>query len=233
MVKFSKYLKRFGIVAGVADNGVISLEIGQAYSGGYFAGYISHTADGVATHALIVAPAATGASGTGYTISTNLRWKTSQTSTAGTSSSFDGAANTAAMIAAGASNHPAAKFCDDLTINEFSDWYLPARDELDIAYHNLKPTTNTNNISSGINNYSVPKRTANRTTTDPGQTSVTVFQSGNSEAFYTGSGSVGNHLTSTEATSSATRFIDTRTGESQTTNKDNLLQVRAFRKVAI
>ena len=41
--------------------------IGEPFGGGYFAGYISHTADGNATHALIVAPRATGATGSGYT----------------------------------------------------------------------------------------------------------------------------------------------------------------------
>ena len=40
--------------------------IGEAFGGGYFAGYISHTADGNPTHALIVAPRATGATGTSF-----------------------------------------------------------------------------------------------------------------------------------------------------------------------
>ena len=48
--------------------------IGEAFGGGYFAGYISHTADGSPTHALIVAPRATGATGTGYTPTTNLEY---------------------------------------------------------------------------------------------------------------------------------------------------------------
>jgi prepilin-type N-terminal cleavage/methylation domain-containing protein len=170
------------VLGGTGNNNFVEPNIGDAYGGGYFAGYISHTADGVATHRLIVAPAATGATGTGYATTTNLKWKTSQTSTAVTSSSFDGAANTAAMIATGANDHPAAKFCDDLSIGEFNDWYLPAQYELDIAYHNLKPTTANNNTAYGINPYSVPKRNANRTTTEPGRTSVTAFQSGQAEA---------------------------------------------------
>jgi hypothetical protein len=45
--------------AGAAINDTGEPSIGDAYGGGYFAGYISHTADGVATHRLIVAPAAT------------------------------------------------------------------------------------------------------------------------------------------------------------------------------
>lgn len=52
----------------------LPVNIGDEYQGGYFAGYISHTADGVPTHALIVAPRATGATGSSYTLTTNLTW---------------------------------------------------------------------------------------------------------------------------------------------------------------
>ena len=105
----------------------IPVEIGEAWGGGYFAGYISHTANGSPTHALIVAPRATGATGTGYTLTTDLAWKTTNTATAGSVSLFDGAANTVAMVAAGITNHPAANFCVGLSISGFTDWYLPAR----------------------------------------------------------------------------------------------------------
>jgi hypothetical protein len=133
--------------------------IGAAYEGGFFAGYISHTDDGVATHALIVAPAATGATGTGYTLTTNKQWKTTNTTTAGTTSPFDGAANSANMNNA---SHPAAQFCEGLSIGGYSDWYLPARYELDIAYDNLKPTNcEQQHFHVGINPYSVPERTVN------------------------------------------------------------------------
>jgi hypothetical protein len=104
----------------------------------------AHTADGNPTHALIVAPRATGATGSSYTLSTNLQWKTANTTTAGTTSNFDGAANTAAMDTAGIADHPAAEFCVNLSIGGHTDWYLPARYELDIAYFNLKPSTQGN-----------------------------------------------------------------------------------------
>ena len=90
---------------------IIPTVIGEPFGGGYFAGYISHTADGNPTHALIVAPRATGATGSSYTLTTMLAWKTTNTTTAGTGSSFDGAANTAAMVTAGINIHPAANFC--------------------------------------------------------------------------------------------------------------------------
>jgi len=217
------------LVAGAADGGVVEPNIGDAYGGGYFAGYISHTADGVATHRLIVAPAATGATGTGYTLTTMLQYKTTTSSTTGTSSVFDGAANTAAMVTAGINDHPAAKFCTELTIGGYSDWYLPARYELDIAYHGLKPTTDLNNTLSGINDYSVPKRTSNRTTTDPAQTSVAAFQSTGSERFQA-SEHWSSSTASTNSTGSSVLFT---TGLNNSISKTLARRVRAFRREAI
>jgi hypothetical protein len=212
-----------GLRAAAGAGGLVLPNIGDAFEGGFFAGLISHTADGVPTHALIVAPRATGASGTGYTITTMLAWQ-STTSTTGATSPFDGAANTALMT-----NSPAADFCTGLTINGYSDWYLPARFELNIAYYNLKPTTDSNNTSWGINDYSVPKRTVNNTAGDPAQTSVSAFQSTGSEPF------VANfHWSSTEFTSTRAWAINLSNGA-----EDNLFtktfgtRVRAFRKVAL
>ena len=199
--------------------------IGAAYQGGFFAGTISHTDDGVATHALIVAPAATGATGTGYTLTTNKQWKTTTTTTAGTTSSFDGAANSANMNNA---SHPAAQFCEDLSIGGYSDWYLPARYELDIAYENLKPTTDSNNTSWGINPYSVPERTVNRTAGAPAQTSVAAFQSGGAEAFV-----AAPHWSSTEDSSTGAWGLYFNNGFHGDDGKGNLYRVRAFRKLAL
>jgi hypothetical protein len=201
------------------------LAIGEAYEGGFFAGYISHTADSVATHALIVAPAATGASGTGYTITTNLQWKTTNTTTAGTASSFDGAANSANMNNA---SHPAAQFCEGLSIGGYTDWYLPARYELEIAYYNLKPTTGSNNDSYGINAYSVPARGSNYTAGTPAQTTVTAFQTGNSEAFV-----AGFHRSSTEDSSASAWDQSFTDGGQLAFDKDSTFRVRAFRKLAL
>jgi hypothetical protein len=203
--------------------------IGDAFEGGFFAGLISHTANGVPTHALIVAPRATGASGSSYTLTTNYAWKTSNTTTTGTTSSFDGAANTAAMVTAGIASHPAAQFCVNLTIGGYTDWYLPARYELDIAYYNLKPTTKSNSTSWGINDYSVPKRTANYTAGDPAQTSVSAFQSTGSEPFVAGS-----HWSSTEASSTAAWLLDFDDSvQFNFLSKTDDNRVRAFRKLAL
>jgi hypothetical protein len=202
--------------------------IGGALQGGYFAGYISHTANGVATHALVVAPIATGATGTGYAVTTRLQQKTANSSTSGTTSTFDGVANTAAMVTAGIASHPAAEFCVNLTIGGYTDWYLPSRFELDIAYENLKPTTASNSTSDGINDYSVPKRTGNRTSGTPSQTSVAEFQSTGAEPF-----STSFHWTSTQVSTSNSyrlRFSDGTTYEDPKTGVEN---VRAFRRIAL
>jgi hypothetical protein len=215
-----------GLRAAAGNQGIVLPAIGAAFEGGFFAGTISHTDDGVATHALIVAPAATGASGSGYTITTNLAWKTSATSTAGTSSPFDGAANSANMNNA---SHPAAQFCEGLSIGGYSDWYLPARYELDIAYENLKPTTTNNNTSWGINPYSVPERTVDRTAGAPAQTSIAAFQTGGAEAF------VGfGHWSSTAFSSTDAWALDFTNGEQFNTTKTSVARVsRAFRKIAL
>ena len=205
--------------------------IGEAFGGGYFAGYISHTADGNPTHALIVAPRATGATGTGYTLTTNLAWKTANTTTAGTTSDFDGAVNTAAMVTAGIAAHPAANFCKNLSIGGFTDWYLPARYELDIAYFNLKPDATANSISWGTNIYAIPRRNSNWTATYPAQTTLTAFNT-SAESFVAGA-----HVSSTQ--NDSVYFWVDFFGNGQLfefagkTDSGNYGRVRAFRRIAL
>jgi len=197
--------------------------VGTPYGGGYIAGFISHTADGNPTHALIVAPRATGATG-------SSQWKTTATTTAGTGSSFDGAANTAAMVTAGIDDHPAAQFCVNLSIGGFTDWYLPARYELDIAYFNLKPSTDANSTSLGTNIYAVPQRNINWTTTYPAQTALTAFNT-TAEAFV-----ADNHWSSSENTGFAIYgwFVNFFSGfQGDFRLKTNGLRVRAFRRIAL
>jgi hypothetical protein len=148
--------------------------IGQAFGGGFYAGQISTTGNGVATHYLIVAPKATGQA------STNRLWKTTDTATAGTSSVIDGFANSEAMNNA---SHPAALFCRGLSIGGFTDWYLPAKNEIEILYYNLRPTSVNNFTGGNTNPNAVPPRSSNYSASVPGQTSATAFQSGGSEAF--------------------------------------------------
>jgi hypothetical protein len=149
--------------------------IGSAYEGGYFAGQISTAGNGIADYNLVVGPVSSAqASG--------KKWKTSNTSTTGTSSTIDGPTNSANMNNA---SHPAAEFCEAVTAGGFSDWYLPAKNELEVCYYNLKPTTtpNANYLNSGINPNAVPARASKYTSGTPAQTSATIFQDGGSETF--------------------------------------------------
>jgi hypothetical protein len=213
--------------------------IGEPFGGGFFAGYISHTADGSPTHALIVAPKADGALGTGYTGS-NPKWADQDVAVPAhntlinASSAFDGKANTDLMmslIAAGtysAGAFPAAQFCADLSIGGFTDWYLPTALELDIAYFNLKPSTAVNSTVNGINSYSVPKRTTNYTAAYPAQTYVTAFNT-SAEAFTTF-----NHWSSTETSATVAQRFDLGSATVASDTKTlTTRRVRAFRRIAL
>jgi hypothetical protein len=150
--------------------------IGSAYEGGFYAGEISVAGNNVASHYLVVAPLSSG--------QTELAWKNAQTTTPGADSDINGPQNTADMVADGNSSvYPAAHFCNNASIGGFSDWYMPAKNELEVCYFNLKPATFSNNTSSGINPNAVPSRGSNYTSGSPAQTSAAAFQSGGAEAF--------------------------------------------------
>jgi hypothetical protein len=148
------------------------LVIGEAYQGGFFAGQISTAGNGVADYNLVVGPVASAVS--------TVQWKIINTSTSGTSSVINGSANSAAMNDI---THPAAQFCEGLTIGGFSDWYMPAKNELEVCYYNLKPTTTSNYTSSGINANAAPARASNYTAGTPAQTSAADFQVTGAEDF--------------------------------------------------
>jgi len=204
--------------------------IGELFGGGYFAGYISHTADGNPTHALIVAPRGgvePGATGGGYPLTTNLAWKTTSTTTADTTSPFDGAANTTAMVTAGIANHPAAEFCVNLSIGGYTDWYLPARYELDIAYFNLKPSTAANSTIWGTNIYAIPQRNSNWSAAYPTQTNVTAFNT-SAETFV-----LNIHWSSTNSDSLNAWALNFGNGDQSSRSRTSERSVRAFRRIAL
>lgn len=197
--------------------------IGQAYGGGFYAGQISTTGDSVATHYLIVAPLSSGSS--------SKQWKNANTAAVGADSVIDGPQNTADLVADGDSTvYPAAHFCNDATIGGFSDWYMPAKNELEVCYYNLKPTTSNNVTNSGTNTNAVPSRGSNYTTTIPAQTSATDFQVGGTEAF------AGSHWSSTEtsgSTASIQRFSPGNSGYQVALGKSNSYAVRCIRRIAV
>lgn len=146
--------------------------IGQPREGGFFAGVITQ-ADG--DYELIIAPKSAEAS---------LVYNASNTANSGTTSYHDGLANSNAMNSA---TWPAAYHCLSGTWNSKDDWYLPARDEFELCYRNIKPTTAANITGSrpesgqhGENANSNPVGAA-YTTSDPARTGVFAFQEGGSE----------------------------------------------------
>lgn len=193
------------------------ITIGSAIGGGFYAGQISTAGNGIADYNLVVGPVASAES--------YLQWKLVNTTTAGTTSVINGPANSTAMNDA---THPAAQFCEGLTIGGFSDWYMPAKNELEVCYYNLKPTTANNNTSSGINANAVPARASNYTTGTPAQTSATNFQNTGSEDFTTD-----YYWCSTELSAVYARSQDFTNGYQYQGVKSNQNRVRAVRRVAV
>jgi hypothetical protein len=149
--------------------------------------------------------------------------------TPGSSSAINGPANTAAQVAGGDSTvYPAAHFCNDLSTGGETDWYMPAKNEVEICYFNLKPTTTSNNTSAGINANAVPSRASNYTSGNPAQTSAVAFQDAGSEAF-----DAANYWTSTQYASGYGGSQNFSTGAQGYAQKPASVRVRAVRRVAV
>jgi hypothetical protein len=207
-----------GIMLVFAAGGAVGLPaIGAALGGGFFAGQISTAGNGIADYNLVVGPVASAQS--------TLQWKTTNTTTAGTSSVIDGPANSTAMNNA---SHPAAQFCEGLTIGGFSDWYMPAKNELEVCYYNLKPGTASNSTSSGINSNSVPARASNYTAGTPAQTSSADFKSTGAEDYATAP-----YWSSTEFSATAASIQFFYDGNQYTYGKSSPYRVRAIRRIAV
>jgi hypothetical protein len=68
-------------------------------------------------------------------LSTSAQWGLYGTDVPNCESSWNGAANTAAIMAAGVEAGSAAQLCDVYENGGFTDWYLPAIDELNLMYN--------------------------------------------------------------------------------------------------
>jgi len=145
--------------------------IGTAMGGGFYAGRIFI---GDQPFALIVAPKAEGQHKPAI-------WISNYKAVPDALSYNDGLANTLAMAESGSK---LAKWALDLRIDGHDDWYLPAQDELEICYRNLKPTTTKNSCwaRSGIN-LSAFEPTRPYTPDFPVQTLAESFQAGGEQAF--------------------------------------------------
>jgi len=161
------------IHSAITQAAAAALQIGQPLGGGFYAGQVRKD-DGI--HVLVVAPKDGGEH-------EPTIWNSSMLSVDGAMSYFDGRANTKAMAGAGSD---IAMWALGLQLNGFHDWYLPARDEQELVYRNLKPTEgNYASYRDGDNPSSVPVGYP-YTEDFPAQTAAEIFQTGAAEAFAEG-----------------------------------------------
>jgi len=198
--------------------------IGVAYGGGYYAGSISTAGNSVADYYLVVGPLSSAQS-------TGIRFKTTDDNDAGATSVIDGPSNSSSMNNAA---HPAAQFCEGLSIGGFTDWYMPAENELEICYYNLKPSTDSNYTTFGINANAVPARASNYTAGNPAQTSATAFQAGGAEAFNSTATTATFYWNSTQRSAVYGDIKGFREGNKSYGSKTSQqYSVRAVRRVAL
>jgi hypothetical protein len=201
-----------------ASNSVTpAMQPGDAYGGGFFAGQINVSS---VIYNLVVGPKATANSSKQFKI---------VATGADPTSVIDGPANSATMNSA---TYPAAQFCEDLSIGGFTDWYMPAKNELEVCYFFLKADTTTNNTGSGSNANAVSPEpvSTNYTSGAPAQTSAAVFKTGGSESYETST-----YWSSTQSSDSQawSQGFSNGTQNSGYFTKTSSLPVRAVRRVAV
>jgi len=186
-----------GVGTGESAGGGAPFEIGAYWTaqGGYYAGAVQWPNGQI--YDLVIAARADRPSQAGYGFGQS-QWSTTEVALTVSPAtaivySYDGASATAAYAAAG---FIGATGINGVTINGFSDWYVPSITELYAVYRSLKPTTQDNATSSRTGySYSSIGITANgqnpravggafaATAEDPARTTVAAFQSGGAQAF--------------------------------------------------
>lgn len=193
--------------------------IGSAYGGGYYAGRIDVSGT---LYNLVVAPKASGEN-------SSRAWGVNGVTT-GITSVINGPTNSASLAALGAS-YQAAVFCEGLTIGGYSDWYLPAINEIEVLYYFLKPSTDLNSTGYGsnANAYSPEPVSQNYTSGSPAQTSAGIgFRLGETNAFVDAS-----YWSSTEFDSTDAYRKGFYNGDQYQNTKSVTIYVRAVRRVPI
>lgn len=191
------------------------LNIGDAYEGGYYAGQIN---DGGTIYNLVISPKS------GSTNKFQFA-KQYDSFTSGASSRTNGPANTLSASTSttnGQTDHLPSNSIYNLTYNGYSDWYIPAIDELQVLYANMKPSSDASNTSYGSNANSVPPR-GNYTANDPLPTSFS----------YSIALEASTHFSSTQDPGNNRNFLAVYmpNGEIFGQYKKNISHTRAIRRV--
>jgi len=216
--------------------------IGAPTDGGFLAGVVVSDVDSQ-TYAIIVSD---GDGDTDRTGAGSKQWRTSNSGLSQAQTLSDGKSVMDYIVNNETlSDFPAFEWIqttlNDTNYNGYNDWYLPARDELELVYRHFKPTTGDNNdgtrasgsefgadgATHGTNNSSDPNYPG-YTTTDPSQTTVTSFQDG-------GADYLTDYLdwSSTEYDASLSWFQAFGNGFQNFSDKDIAFRVRAVRRIAV
>lgn len=236
--------KMVGTVTGAAGT-ALTLNITSVGGSGTFTDWSI-----MSRYRVIVAPKASGEN-------TSIAYKNANTAApVATGTLTEGRKATLAMVGADTSAvYPAAHWCNNLNIGGKTDWYLPARDELELCWRNLKPVADANYTSAdrpsgatpdyqnlgsyggteathGLNKNSAPTGVA-YTSGAPAQTAATAFRTGGAEAFAYGSE---RYWSSTEYDASFAwlqLWLSSGPGYQNSGSKTDTYRVRAVRRSII
>ena len=227
----------------VLDTPYKPANIGMQMDGGYYAGNVRSDVDGQ-WYAVIVSDAGGDTDRTG---AGNKQWRTSQTALVEAQTLTDGKSVMDHIVNFETlSDFPAFEWIQNnlnaASYNGFSDWYLPARDELELVYRHFKPSSDSNSTGTrfttgfggdgevyGTNKNSAPADYDGYTISDPAQTSVASFQDGNADYLTNGL----FYWCATENESTDVWNVRTSDGRQGTRSKDDVTGVRAVRRVLI